>query len=142
MTDPVYENYWTRKRIRAERCPPFPAIKTSGQEIDGDVLRVVLNAISDKPRLLDVGAGSLAVRSTLCAAGFSGSYETLDVGEEYEYTYSSLDEAQGLFDAILLLDVVEHLPLRDGLDLTSTRKHAKVADAWLIQSDLPDSLGA
>jgi hypothetical protein len=117
MTDPVYENYWTRKRIRAERCPPFPAIKTSGQKIDGDVLDVVLKAIIGKPRLLDVGAGSLAVRAAVCAGGFSGSYETLDVGDEYEYTYSSLDQAQGRFDAILLLDVVEHLPLREGLDL-------------------------
>jgi hypothetical protein len=116
MTDAIYENYWTRKKLRAN-CPHFPVIATSGKKLDGDVLRVTAQALRGKTRLLDVGAGSLEVRDALLAVGFSGAYETLDVGTEYRYTYQSIEEVSGRFDAILLLDVVEHLSLADGLSL-------------------------
>lgn len=115
-TDPLYQHYWARKRLTAE-CPSFPVLRCSGRAIDGQVLGAIMQALRQKQRLLDVGAGSLAVRDALVRAGFNGKYETLDVGEEYEYTYSSLSQVSASLDAVLLLDVLEHLPLRDGLGL-------------------------
>jgi hypothetical protein len=117
MIDPVYANYWQRKHLLSEGCPKFPLIHSSGKGMDADVLRLVSAALREKKRVLDVGAGSLKVRDTLIADGLQARYETLDVGEEYDYTYRSLDQAEGTFDAILFLDVLEHLPLRDGLAL-------------------------
>jgi len=53
----------------------------------------------------------------MIGAGYRGAYETQDNGSEHSYTYGSIGEARGRFGAILLLDVLEHLPLRDGLTM-------------------------
>lgn len=111
--DPVYARYWERKRL-LESCPHFPVIRCSGR-FDGDVLQTISKALSGRERLLDVGAGSLAIRDALIASGFTGRYATLDVGSEATYDYRSLDEVDVAQPAILLLDVIEHLQLRDGL---------------------------
>lgn len=113
--DPVYARYWQRKRLRAT-CPTFPVIRCAGR-FDGDVLRIVYEAIREQSSVLDVGAGDLSVRDALIAAGFGGAYRTLDVGDEHRYDYASLDQVSEPQDAILILDVIEHLPLRDGLSM-------------------------
>jgi hypothetical protein len=92
-------------------------VRCSGRAIDGEVLEIIKRAVFDKSRLLDVGAGDLEVRNILQAQGFTGEYETLDVGTEFPYTYDSIVQVVEPVGAILLLDVLEHLPLRDGLAL-------------------------
>jgi 2-polyprenyl-3-methyl-5-hydroxy-6-metoxy-1,4-benzoquinol methylase len=117
MTALPYKSYWARKRLKAAGCPPFPVVRCSGQDIDGGVRAVIGQAIAGKERLLDIGAGNLHVRKVFRDLGFKGNYETLDIGTEHEHTYSSIDQVQGRFGAILVLDVIEHLALDDGLKL-------------------------
>lgn len=67
--------------------------------------------------LLDVGAGDLRIMRKFQRAGYRGIYDTHDVGTEGTYTYRDLDQIQKRYGAILCLDVIEHLPLQEGLSM-------------------------
>ena len=82
-----------------------------------EIERVYFDAVRGAERLLDVGAGDLRIMRKFQRAGFGGEYHTLDVGTEGAYTYRSLEDVRGKYGAILCLDVIEHLPLREGLEL-------------------------
>ena len=82
-----------------------------------DVERVYFDAIRSSRSLLDVGAGDLRIMRKLQAAGYRGDYHTQDVGVEGTYTYRDLREVSRSYDAILCLDVIEHLPLQEGLGM-------------------------
>lgn len=116
MIAPAYVDYWRRKQLAAE-VPHFPLRRWWRTEGLCDIERVYFDAVRSARRLLDVGAGDLRVKAKLLAAGFAGEYHTQDIGHEFAYTYASLDEVTDGYDAILCLDVIEHLPLDAGLDL-------------------------
>jgi 2-polyprenyl-3-methyl-5-hydroxy-6-metoxy-1,4-benzoquinol methylase len=82
-----------------------------------DIERVYFEAIRSAPSLLDVGAGDLRIMRKFQAAGFRGDYHTQDVGSEGRYTYGDLKEVGRPYGAILCLDVLEHLPMADGLGM-------------------------
>lgn len=68
-------------------------------------------------RLLDFGAGDKLLKGKFLVAGFKGRYETLDMSAEDEHEYSHISEVKGPFDAILCLEVIEHMSLNDYVDL-------------------------
>jgi len=78
---------------------------------------VYFDAIRDASSLLDVGAGDLRIMRKFQHAGYRGEYHTLDVGTEGAYTYRDLDGVPRRYGAILCLDVIEHLPLQEGLGM-------------------------
>jgi 2-polyprenyl-3-methyl-5-hydroxy-6-metoxy-1,4-benzoquinol methylase len=82
-----------------------------------DIERVYFEAVRSSPSLLDVGAGDLRIMRKLERAGYRGEYHTQDVGTEGTYTYRDLEEIPRSYGAILCLDVIEHLPLREGLTM-------------------------
>lgn len=88
-------------------------------ETDGlcDIEQVYFEAIRQAPSLLDVGAGDLRIMRKLQAAGYRGEYHTQDVGSEGRYTYRDLSEVKRPYGAILCLDVLEHLPMQEGLGM-------------------------
>jgi hypothetical protein len=112
---PAYETYWKRKELLKRSRPEFPVRRwweTGGLcEIERDYFEAVRTASS----LLDVGAGDLRVMRKLQAAGFTGEYHTQDIGDGGPYTYADLSEVRRTYGAILCLDVLEHLPLPDGI---------------------------
>jgi hypothetical protein len=73
--------------------------------------------VKNAASLLDVGAGDLRIQRKFRVAGFTGLYETVDPGGEHQHTYTSLDRVLRKYEAIICLDVIEHMPLREGLDL-------------------------
>jgi len=91
-----------------------------------DIERIYFDAIRAAPSLLDVGAGDLRIMRKFQRAGYRGAYDTQDVGGEGPYTYGNLDEIRKRYGAILCLDVIEHLPLREGL--TMIRRMASLLD--------------
>ena len=82
-----------------------------------DVERVYFDAVRGAGSLLDVGAGDLRIMRKFQRAGYRGEYHTQDVGAEGVYTYRDLGAITRRYGAILCLDVIEHLPLREGLTL-------------------------
>lgn len=120
--DQVYRTYWARKRLLAQRLPRFGLVAwwPCGETTLCPAEQVLFNAVAQARCLLDVGAGDLRIQRKFLAAGFSGTYLTQDVGNEFSYDFTSLDSAIGPFDAILCLDVLEHLTLNAGLKLLDT----------------------
>ena len=114
---PAYRTYWQRKEMLRRSRPAFPVRRW--WETDGlcEIEQIYFDAIRDAPSLLDVGAGDLRVMRKMQAAGFEGEYHTQDIGEEGRYTYRDLGEVTRRYGAILCLDVIEHLPLAEGLTL-------------------------
>jgi len=117
VNDRAYSTYWERKRLLAGPVPHFPLLRWWPADGLCEIEKVYLDAVKGKARLLDVGAGDLRVMKKLQAAGYAGEYHTQDIGAEYRYTFTDLSEATGPYDAILCLDVIEHIPLEQGLGL-------------------------
>jgi Methyltransferase domain len=113
--DLAYKHYWKRKQLLAGELPDFPVRRWWREAGLSEIERIYFETISDAPSLLDVGAGSLKAMGKLRDAGYRGEYHTQDIGSEYSYDYESLDEIQRTYGAILCFDVLEHLPLHDGL---------------------------
>ncbi|MGH9364102.1 MAG: class I SAM-dependent methyltransferase [Thermoanaerobaculia bacterium] len=91
----------------------------SWQRSDGlnEVERVIWERARAAGRLLDYGSGDQSLRRKFIAAGFTGKYETFDVSVEHPTTYRDPSAIRGPFDAVLCLEVIEHLPLEAGLAL-------------------------
>ena len=117
MQGGAYGNYWERKRLLAGGVPRFPVRRWWESAGLSDIERLYFDAVKDAVSLLDVGAGDLRVKRKFEAAGFRGEYHTQDVGPEYPHTYRDLAQVTRRYDAILCLDVIEHLPLDRGLEL-------------------------
>jgi hypothetical protein len=103
--------------MRSAAAPRFSVARWWATEGLSDIERVYFDAIRGAKSLLDVGAGDLRVRDKFVRAGFEGVYETQDVGGEFAHTYRSIDQVTRRYDAVLCLDVLEHLRLDDGLAL-------------------------
>ena len=114
---PAYETYWKRKELLKSSWPTFPVRRWWETEGLCDIERDYFDAVREASSVLDVGAGDLRVMRKLQAAGFRGEYHTQDIGPEGEYTYQDLSEVRRTYDAILCLDVLEHLSLIEGTTL-------------------------
>jgi hypothetical protein len=116
----VYQRYWERKKLLAQPLPHFPVRRWWDSDGLSEIEEIYFREIEHAPALLDVGAGDLRVMQKLQRAGYRGEYHTQDISAEYNYTYQTLSQIDRTYDAILCLDVLEHLPLEDGLGLIDT----------------------
>ena len=111
----VYGSYWRRKHLLSQPVPAFPVKRWWRTDGLSEIERIYFEAVKRSPSVLDVGAGDLSIMRKFESAGYSGEYHTLDPGEEYTHTYRDLAEVHRTYCAILCLDVIEHLPLQQGV---------------------------
>jgi SAM-dependent methyltransferase len=107
-----YQRYWRRLQFREQaqgrRAPCLHWYHSAGLN---PAERLIFDRVRHARRLLDFGAGDLRFKRKVLDAGFAGRYETLDLSEEFPHEYTDLAQVQGRFDAVLCLEVIEHLPL-------------------------------
>lgn len=134
MNSDVYQSYWLRKRILTQSAPYFPVRRWWPSDELCEIEQIYFQYIKNAKRLLDFGAGDLRIMKKFQHAGFRGEYHTLDISEEYSYTYRQLSEIDGSYDAILCLDVIEYLSLEDGINLlTHLCKHLNIDGIIIVQ---------
>jgi hypothetical protein len=117
--DKWYRNYWARHQARDVMYQTLkaPCISCEDRADLNQMEQAIFKRASGASRLLDYGAGDKRLKGKFFAAGFKGRYETLDMSAEDEHEYSSISEVKGQFDAILCLEVIEHMSLNDYVDL-------------------------
>jgi len=138
MADVRYWKYWDRKKLLREACPHFPLVKGGVGTSVSEAEQLWLNKVKSSQRLLEIGAGDLSNQEKLNSVGFLGQYESLDIGDEFQYTYKTWSEVQGMFNGILLLDVIEHLPLTEGLEL-SHECHSRLQNQGVLIVQTPNA---
>lgn len=111
----VYLNYWKRKQL-LKTVPAF-AIRRHWWDVEelSEAHAVIYEAIRGADTVLDVGAGDMRFMRLACQRGFTKTYHTLDIGHEHEYTYADLKDVKRTYDAVVCMDVLEHLDLADGI---------------------------
>jgi hypothetical protein len=115
--DVIYDSYWRRKHALSQPVPAFPVKRWWRSEGLSEIERIYFEVVKRSPSLLDVGAGDLSIKRKFKSAGYGGEYHTLDPGGEYTQTYKDLAEVSRTYPAILCMDVIEHLPLQQGLQM-------------------------
>lgn len=112
----IYKNYWKRKEILANHPIHFPVVDWFLSETELSPLdKLIAQTIKKGSKVLDIGAGDLYLKEKLQKHGVEIPYDTLDIGHEFEYTYSSVEQVEKKYSTILLIGVLEHLPLHMGL---------------------------
>ena len=117
--DKWYRDYWARHRAREVVYKTLRARCLSCEDRAelNEYEQVIFDRTHGAERLLDYGGGDNRLKRKFVAAGFKGRYETLDLSSEETHEYSSLGEVRGEFDAIVCLEVIEHISLNDYVDL-------------------------
>jgi len=117
--DKWYRNYWARHQARDVMYRTLRARCLSCEDCVqlNEMEQAIFNHNKPASRLLDYGAGDKRLKGKFVSAGFKGRYETLDISAENEHEYSLISQVKGHFDAILCLEVIEHMSLNEYVDL-------------------------
>jgi SAM-dependent methyltransferase len=92
--------------------------------------REIYRWISGKAAVLDIGAGSNVTSRKMAKLGYLGRYDTLDVCGG-QHTYARLEEVHSRYNAILLLEVIEHLSIAE-----RTRYLERIVQELLVENGI------
>ena len=115
---------YTARRAAAQRWPnlfTLPVAKSPG--------RVVAAVCREGWSVLDVGAGARGLQQSIAKHGPAVTYRSVDPDSAHPHEFASLAEVVQVgetVDVVACLEVIEHLPLDEGLqllrDITSVLK--------------------
>jgi len=114
----IHREYWQFLKIR-QSAPRdirlIHAYDVPDRYIRSGTFRVLMQLLKKNHALLDIGAGDKRLRDLLKAAGWLGSYFSMDVNADFQYDYASIEQIDRQFDCITLFEVIEHLDLEEGI---------------------------
>jgi 2-polyprenyl-3-methyl-5-hydroxy-6-metoxy-1,4-benzoquinol methylase len=84
---------------------------------------LILGTLHDGEKVLDVGASNRNLMGRLKRHYPNLIYKSMDVDREQDHDYYSLEDIQDSFDAVFLFEVIEHLPLEEGVQLLEKLYH-------------------
>jgi SAM-dependent methyltransferase len=147
---PLQDHYWEYMRRRDEYLedptPALPWWMSRGNDPLNPTEAKLFEFVASAASVVDIGAGDGRIREKFRTAGFRGEYTTVDSSPEFAPEYSSIEALPAAaFDAALLLEVIEHVPLAsfdgfmdhvlrcltsDGRLVVSTPNAAYVGSIW------------
>lgn len=78
---------------------------------------LILKIVRDGDKVLDIGASERDLQGRLKRHLPKLIYKSMDVDQEKFQDFYSLEEIQETFDVIFLFEVIEHLPLEEGIQI-------------------------
>lgn len=103
MTEP---NYFQIRRFRKEVTQRFLEYPLTSDR-DGSICARLVPACR---KILEIGAGDRSFVQELRQRGFEGEFKTMDVDPGIACDYYSVEEIGEVFDAVIMREVVEHVP--------------------------------
>jgi len=115
----IYKQYWEFLKARESaplKLPVLCAYDISGLHHKSPHINKITSCIKQCATLLDIGAGDKRLKETLEKASWPGEYFSLDIDNKFSHNYDCLEKVDREFDCIAMLEVLEHLNLRDGIN--------------------------
>lgn len=104
-----------------------PAVR--GREKD---LAVMLIDKLKLKAILDIGSGNRDLESMLPK---SCSYKSMDIDKSQRHDYYSLNEIKGTFDCVVMLEVIEHMEVKEAIEnLKKIKKLLKMNGVLIIST--------
>ncbi len=127
-----YRDYWPRLRAREQLrfTGRIPVLHWFWSDQLNEVEQLIFSRTHSCGAILDYGAGEGILKSKFMANGFAGRYETFDIAQGHDRTFVNSADIHGQFDAILCLEVIEHMTLNNYVALMDSFQ------TWLKPSGL------
>jgi SAM-dependent methyltransferase len=115
----LQSTYWEAVEMRP-RFPGAPLIRIRGDWRErnpptGPAAHLFRRHLGRARAVLDVGAGDRYWKDVLARLGVKAEYASADPETRHEHDHQDFLEVHESFDAILMLEVLEHLPLELGV---------------------------
>jgi SAM-dependent methyltransferase len=82
----------------------------------GESGKVLKAALSDARSVLDVGASDRIYERVFAGLGLEALYKSVDTDKSYKHDYEDFLSVDESVDAIVMFEIIEHLPLDVGID--------------------------
>ena len=79
--------------------------------------QVLVEELQAGMKVLEIGSSDRGLEGFLTSRFDGLLYRSMDIDRRTRHDYYSLDEIDETFDAVLLFEVIEHMPFREGLPL-------------------------
>ena len=99
--------------------------------------RLIIEVIQDEDKILDIGASNRNFEHRIKEHFTKVIYKSMDVDRSQYHDFYSLDEIDETFDVILLIEVIEHMELEEGLKML-TRIHTLLKEKGCLIITTPN----
>jgi SAM-dependent methyltransferase len=115
----IADVYWRLVEVRAQ-FPGAPLIRISPDWREkatpsGPAARLFVEHLAGAETVLDVGAGDRYWADVLRRLGIDAEYRSADLETRHDHDYGDFLGVEDRVDAVLMLELIEHLPLEVGL---------------------------
>jgi len=115
----VADIYWRLREVRAQ-FPGAPLIRISPDWREksppsGPAAQLLVKHLAGARTVLDVGAGDRYWSDVLLRLDIDAAYRSADLETRHDHDYGDFLAVEDTFDAVLMLELIEHLPLELGL---------------------------
>lgn len=138
MANELFGQYWQHRAAKEEAAKlPRPVLRCFATPDLDETEALYWRTCHSSKSILDIGAGDKRIKRKFLERGYSAAYKTCDLSREFEHDFYSLEELNGTYDAILLLEVIEHMPLEQFYGLMA-RLDALLAENGVVIVSTPN----
>lgn len=111
----AFDDYWRRMKLREEfgNIGRIHVKKWYDSEGLNEIEEVYFSEMKDLASILEIGSGTNSLQKKFHDNGYGGLYHTMDLSREFPHDYHDLSEIEGVYDGIVILEVIEHMSLQE-----------------------------